>query len=125
MKGLDVLLLFCEKYKETMDEEELLKENGYIFLGTMNEIINGKKAEKYIFENLRDNNFDELISLNHSIYTIWSLLRIPLGRYLFRMKYNKNNFMESLSRIEEIIEKEIAYYNKLFEVLQIYTPSLK
>lgn len=92
----------------------------------MNEIINGKKAERYIFENLmKDNTFDELISLNHSICTIWSLLRIPIGRYLFGSKYNKNSFVESLRRIEEIIEKETLYYNKLFEVLEINIQSLK
>ncbi|MCP4179823.1 MAG: aminotransferase class III-fold pyridoxal phosphate-dependent enzyme [bacterium] len=112
-KGHQNLFLFIQKYKTLVNRGDLLSLNIDLLLEGINEIINAKDSEKYLFIMLFHTQFEE-IEILQEIIDKWKKFRTIIARLLYSAKYNEKSLIDSISILQTIYKKEL-YYLKLRE----------
>lgn len=113
--SLGALKEYWKFFNFNCGNEFYFKNNAEVILQSFNDIINSKRAERYLLWNLFNNSNSIIYSID-KIAENWSFVRATIARYVFSSVYKEEAFKTSIRKIEEINEFE----NRLLEMLLKY-----
>jgi amino acid adenylation domain-containing protein len=114
--GLEKLKTFIGYYESYVSSEESLKERADILVESMNNLINAKRVEAYRIIKLFDGR-DDLAGMAAEIIDNWDYIRARIGKFIYAPLYEKEVFDMTIKKMEQILEIENQFNEKLFSLL--------
>lgn len=110
---LDDLKSFSIELNKMLTTEGKVKEHIVQILQGFNNIVNAKRAEKYIIDNLWDNDSEERILIN-DIYESWVKIRGILAKCIYIGGFTKVKSGKIINEFSEVCLKEELLYKYIF-----------
>lgn len=95
--------------------EVYFSNNSEVLLKSFNDIINAKRAERYLLWNLFNESNGVIFSID-KIVENWSFVRATIARYMFSSVYKEEAFKTSIQKIDEIYVLESKHIELLYTI---------
>ncbi|MEV2395949.1 amino acid adenylation domain-containing protein [Paenibacillus larvae] len=113
-KSLEQLMLFIDDFEAIALHPEALERKAPEYLESLNDVINGKRVERFKVRSLFGDEWkgDQLIS---DIIKNWEMVRTVVAKYHFSSIYNQQAVAEAISRLKVIEQLETEYAKELIK----------
>lgn len=114
---LSNIIRFVKDFKDTIDNKLLITDSKKI-LQCLNDIINGKNAERYkILKLLKYDENNDIIRLLDLITNDWIYIRTVVARYMLTSNYKEKSVEAAIVKAESLYSLEFKYFNKLLSLM--------
>ncbi|MDT2237009.1 hypothetical protein P7H17_02265 [Paenibacillus larvae] len=107
-------MLFIDDFEAIALHPEALERKAPEYLESLNDVINGKRVERFKVRSLFGDEWkgDQLIS---DIIKNWEMVRTVVAKYHFSSIYNQQAVAEAISRLKVIEQLETEYAKELIK----------
>ncbi|MCX8130468.1 MAG: hypothetical protein N3I35_10250 [Clostridia bacterium] len=115
--SVESIKTFTEEFQSVISGNLFLSGDTNQFLDNLNNVINNKKAEKYVFCKVFGSQAG-IVECFDNVINDWTSIRAFLAKYVYSTIYNKTHMDNCFSKLENIYNQEKQYYDMLFSLMK-------